>query len=426
MAASHRTNRLKVIGNPSVEKLQNGRFRLTFNMTPLNPRNDWYYDNRERVFADFGTLSSAEMNVDGINPRNKETYPNMRLIAVESGNRSRVEGGDYIVQFVYETLGDTFVQVKDDTVDYELNGLRRVTRESIAKEGTDFQKTVGTDFIDHQIDTETAVRCYLASYDVNDTDSSRSVEEVYIESGKLSESKASQSEGVVRVTTSFLAHDGFDLSANTVGPIIAKTTDDFEGYETITVITLQDANGNSVVSDNVVSHTLLSPFTYPGTVEIDLNVLVGPGSDFVAYDFKLTPPCQSLVESTMKISFKTTSDISYSSTDGLWNPTSWAEGTSTGIGWNYSPFSITQAFRGYRATGTTSRSGSGTSNPFAMISGKRIYIGAGYAIQCSGGPDDPVGGEYTLNYDVSLAFEDVDGNKYYKHREVVSTIPAQT
>ncbi len=159
MCASHRTNRLKVIGNPSVEKLQNDRFRLTFNMVPLNPRNDWFNDNKDRIFADFGTLASAEMSVDGIDPRHKATYPNMRLVSAESGNRSRVEGGDYIVQFVYETLSGSFVQVKDDTVDYELNGLRRVTRESIAKEGTDFQKTVGTSFIDHQIDSETAVRC---------------------------------------------------------------------------------------------------------------------------------------------------------------------------------------------------------------------------------------------------------------------------
>ena len=101
MAVSHRTNRLKVIGNPSVEQLQNRRYRLTFNMQPLNARNDWYNANKSRIFADFGTLESAEMSVDGIPPRTGEAYDNMRLVSVEAGNRSRVEGGDYIVQFVY-------------------------------------------------------------------------------------------------------------------------------------------------------------------------------------------------------------------------------------------------------------------------------------------------------------------------------------
>ena len=60
-----------------------------------------------------------------------------------------------------------------------------------------------------------------------------------------------------------------------------------------------------------------------------------------------------------------------------------------------------------------------------MISGKRIFSGTQWEIKLSGGPEDPVGGEYTLDYDVSLAFEDVDGTPYYKHREIVATIPAQ-
>lgn len=552
MAVSHRTNRLKVIGNPSVEKLQNDRFRLTFNMSPLNPRNDWYNDNKGRIFAEFGTLESAAMSVDGIDARFGEAYSDMRLIAVEAGNRSAVEGGDYIVQFVYETLGADFVQIKDDTIDYEVNGLRRLRRESIAQAGTDFQKTVGETEITSQIDDETAVTLYLASYEVDDTDSYRKVTEVYleagvvsfdedrdsggniitvqafkfedadirtnspvdsdhvliqedvrnqegfptrvytyekgsydivdfelnglrrtrrttvttgsvstgnigettksglgnreflaevtvdkdgpinrrvetfIEEGKLSESKVSQSEGVYRVTTTFLAGNNFDVASNTTGPIIAQTNDDIEGYETITVVTLQNSDGDSIVRDNVVSHNLLSPFTYPGVVELEAETL-GSGPDrvsFVARDFRLTPPCEALVPAAMKISFRTDSSIVYSSADGLWNPTSWAKGQAKGIGWSYSPFSVTKSFRGYRAIGASVED-IGGDNPYSMVHGKRIYNNTRFTISCEGGPVNPVGGEYTLNYDVSLAFEDVDGNKYYKHREIVSTIPSQ-
>ena len=184
MSISHRTNRLKLVGQPSVEQLQNGRYRLTVTCSTINSREDWYSANKDRILPDFGSLQSAEMSIDGLAPREGEAYTDMRLTKVESGNRSGMGAvGDYNVELTYETLGSAFVQVKDDTTDYELNGLRRVTRTSIAEAGTDYAKTVGTSFIDHQINSETAVRCYLASYSVDDTDSFRQVQEVYVEAG---------------------------------------------------------------------------------------------------------------------------------------------------------------------------------------------------------------------------------------------------
>ena len=186
MSISHRTNRLKLVGSPSVEQLQNGRYKLTVTCSTMNSREDWYSANKARIFPDFGSLQSAEMSIDGLAPRTGEAYADMRLTQVESGNRSNRDGGDYIVVLTYETLGSAFVQVKDDNTDYELNGLRRVTRTSIAEAGTDYDKTVGTSFIDHQIDAETAVRCFLASYAIDDTDSFRQVQEVWLESGQIS------------------------------------------------------------------------------------------------------------------------------------------------------------------------------------------------------------------------------------------------
>lgn len=254
MAVSHRTNRLKVIGNPSVEQLQNGRYRMTFNMTPLNPRNDWYNANKSRIFADFGTLESAEMSVDGIPPRTGEAYDDMRLVAVEAGNRSRVEGGDYIVQFVYETLGDTFVQVKDDTVDYELNGLRRVTRESIAEAGTDFQKTVGTTSISSQIDTETAVTCILASYQVDDTDSYRKVTETYIEAGTIS-----RTEDFVGSQDSLVLETiGADPATPSGFSLASKQESNFQGYQTNRFTFLKNDVQLSQSEDKVGSQLAIS------------------------------------------------------------------------------------------------------------------------------------------------------------------------
>ena len=185
MAISHRTNRLKLIGTPAVEQLQNGRYQLTVNCTTMNSREDWYSSNKARIFPDFGSLESAEMSIDGLAPRTGEAYTDMRLVSVQSSTQQE----KYIVTLVYQTLGASFVQVKDDTVNYIENGLRRVTRQSIAQSGTSFQKTVGTTSISSQIDGETAVTCILANYEVNDTDSYREVTEVYIQAGTLSETE---------------------------------------------------------------------------------------------------------------------------------------------------------------------------------------------------------------------------------------------
>jgi len=202
MSISHRTNRLKLVGSPSVEKLQNGRYKLVVTCSTMNSREDWYSANKDRIFPDFGSLQSAEMSIDGLAPRTGEAYADMRLTQVESGNRSGMgQVGDYNVSLTYETLGSSFVQVKDDNTDYELNGLRRVTRTSIAEAGTDYDKTVGTSHIDHQIDAETAVRCYLGSYGIDDTDSFRQVQEVYIEAGVLSRSTQTKSNGKLIIET---------------------------------------------------------------------------------------------------------------------------------------------------------------------------------------------------------------------------------
>ena len=229
MSISHRTNRLKLVGQPSVEQLQNGRYRLTVTCSTINSREDWYSANKDRIFPDFGSLQSAEMSIDGLAPREGEAYADMRLTKVESGNRSGMGAvGDYNVELTYETLGSAFVQVKDDTTDYELNGLRRVTRTSIAEAGTDYAKTVGTSFIDHQINNETAVRCYLASYSVDDTDSFRQVQEVYIEPGILSETLDNVGSQKAKVIETI----GADPATPADYSLASKQESDFEGFQT--------------------------------------------------------------------------------------------------------------------------------------------------------------------------------------------------
>tara|TARA_Y100000114_G_scaffold153084_1_gene172418 strand:+ start:1653 stop:7160 length:5508 start_codon:yes stop_codon:yes gene_type:complete len=122
------------------------------------------------------------MSIDGIGARTGATYTDMRLVDA----RTIPDGESYLVQFTYETIGSTFVQVKDDTISFTESGLRRVQRESIAAAGTEFSQTVGTTAISHQINEETEVSCRLAAYEIDDTDSSRTVIATYVEEGTLS------------------------------------------------------------------------------------------------------------------------------------------------------------------------------------------------------------------------------------------------
>lgn len=376
MSISHRTNRLKLVGSPSVEQLQNGRYKLTVTCSTMNSREDWYSANKARIFPDFGSLQSAEMSIDGLAPRTGEAYTDMRLTQVESGNRSAMGGtGDYVVVLTYETLGSAFVQVKDDDTDYELNGLRRVTRTSIAEAGTDYAKTVGTSFIDHQIDAETAVRCFLASYAIDDTDSFRQVQEVYIEPGELSRDVRSIGQGVQQTTHQFLVTEG-----TTVGDVISRDVDDFEGLKRITVSVIARSDGAELTGTSGAeklnySYQDLVPFIFPGVVDLQNNL----GHVFPA----VRSPVEAKVRADIYTYYQTSSDIvagdfTKESSLGLWNPSEWCQKISTITSSLDNPaYFNAQGLRGCRTRDAFKLTG----NLYGAISNNLKYISFGSTIQ---------------------------------------------
>ena len=354
MAVSHRTNRLKLIGTPAVEQLQNGRYQLTVNCTTMNSREDWYSSNKARIFPDFGSLESAEMSIDGLAPRTGEAYTDMRLVSVQSSTQQ----DKYIVTLVYQTLGASFVQVKDDTIDLELNGLRRVSRTSIAQAGTDIptdDKDIGVDFIDHQIDAETAVRCFLSSYEIDDTDSYREFERTYIQAGELSRDIRSVGRGVQQTTHQFLVTEG-----STTGDIISRDTDNFLGLKRITVIviarpdgaTLTNADGSAKLS---YSEQQLVPFIFPGVVDLQNEA----GHVFPA----VRSPVEAKIEADIYTYYQTSSsivagDFTTQSALGLWNPSEWCQKISTiSSGGNNPAYFNAQGLRGCRTRESFSLSG---------------------------------------------------------------------
>ena len=283
MAVSHRTNRLKLIGTPAVEQLQNGRYQLTVNCTTMNSREDWYSANKARIFPDFGSLESAEMSIDGLAPRTGEAYTDMRLVSVQSSTQQE----KYIVTLVYQTLGDSFVQVKDDTVSYTESGLRRVTRESIAKAGTSFQKTVGANSISSQIDEETAVTCILASYEVDDTDSYREVTEVYVQSGVLSRNISERNGGATttgKLRTEVVEAFGETPTSDIEGVQIGNEISNVEGIPTRR-LTFSTGSGEISRSSRQSSGALagtteLTIITYGTAATTPLDGVLIASSDF--------------------------------------------------------------------------------------------------------------------------------------------------
>jgi hypothetical protein len=136
MPVYHRTRRLQIYGDkPEVTTLFGNRYQMVVRCEAKHDTEAWYNSNKSQIFADFGTLYDAEMAIDGIEPRTGEAYDNMVLVSNEA---SYTRTGEYIVTFVYQTLTADFVQEAADKVDYELNGLRRVTRPLIAKDGSDY------------------------------------------------------------------------------------------------------------------------------------------------------------------------------------------------------------------------------------------------------------------------------------------------
>jgi hypothetical protein len=391
------------------EGLQTNRFTF-LKPSVLSVQQD-FNNGLKRVSVQAFNLNSA-----AVNAALSEVTVDHKLIAT---NESDYEGIK-TTTFQYQ-IDETF------TEDYELNGLKRISLIELST----------TNFTAISIGSQGAINTpqfglYLATQDIDNGGIIKVRESTWLEAGTLNVQRRSESEGVYRVTTTFLGAQGA-----VVGPIVAKSEDDYDGLKTIAVVHMQKADGTSLIDDEaaIVTHNSLSEFSYPGIVTISNELLGALGNtySFLAKDFKLEPPSVALIPSVTKVFFKTTNSITYSLNHSLWSPKTWAQGESRGIAWNYLPFSNTEAFRGYRIDTTANNSyfalgqtGSvGTATPWDMISGKRIYARTRYRIEVSGGPPNPVGNNYTLSYNIEHAFSDIDGTPYYKHTEVISTIPAK-
>jgi len=223
MPTYHRSQRLRLVGTgPKVEQLQEGRFRLTFTCSSTNPSEAWMQGNKSQIFAAYGTLESAEMSIAGIAPRTSEAYSDMVLFRTEANPSER----DLIVTLIYETATTSFVKSQDDKIDFELNGLQRVTRVTIAKTGTSLPSvTIGTTSI-----TVDGTACKLASRSVEENDAFIQITETYLQEGTVSKSIDNVGSQLAQVITTF----GSDPAPIADYVIASKEESNFSGYQTNT------------------------------------------------------------------------------------------------------------------------------------------------------------------------------------------------
>lgn len=308
MPVYHRTQRLQIFGEkPEIEKLYGNRYRMVVRCVAANGTRAWYNANKSQIFADFGTLYDAQMSVDGIDARTGEAYPDMVLVENKAYIYGRSE--EYLVEFTYETLTDSFVQETEDKVDFDLNGLKRLTRTIIAKDTVAYSSVVGTTTIVGSSPLLTLAQVSEDQLEASQ-DGFKRIQELWLESGQLSLSEESGPSGIpntkVRKYTSQITEP------TSSGIILSRNTDNTSGYKIYTYSFLEGSVlGSSpvTVTGEIISYEQNLEVRTAGVISGNLtSVYDGTGTGTLAY-LSVVPPSIKIVNATVSIKLVTTSTV---------------------------------------------------------------------------------------------------------------------
>ncbi len=258
MPVYHRTQRLQIFGEkPEIQKLYGSRYRMVVRCVAKNGTRAWYNANKAQIFADFGTLYDAQMSVDGIDARTGEAYPDMVLVENKAYIYGRSE--EYLVEFTYETLTDSFVQETEDKVDFDLNGLKRLTRTIIAKDTAAYSSVVGTTTIVGSSPLLTLAQVSEDQLEASQ-DGFKRIREVWLEGGTLSETIDNVGSQKAKVIETI----GADPATPTGYSLASKQESDFEGFQTNRFTFLKDdvilsASEDEVGSQNAITEQWFKP-----------------------------------------------------------------------------------------------------------------------------------------------------------------------
>jgi len=253
------TIRLKVTnGAPAIEKLWNGRFKLEFLCDNNSPKEDWYYENISSILPDYGILQDTNFG-SGVSEDWEaipaSVYPDMRLVETEYLYIPAM--GDKRVKLTYETLTSSWVEEKDEDTDYELNGLKRVSRTFVALPDTAYANVVGTSTIDSNGTT-----LYLGSFKIEETDAKWSLSEVWLEAGELSrEENSEDAKGSISIT-----QVGGCAAAPAGYTVVNESKNNTQGFETCSRTFYKDDSELSRSNDYVGSQLAESIEVFSPTV----------------------------------------------------------------------------------------------------------------------------------------------------------------
>ncbi len=384
---------------PQVDILFMGRRRVTRKFT-LGANNSI----GDAIYKAYGAADPAEITSATTG------FANLRLVqqVVQPSQNPMVPST--LVQ-VFETLTDELSQEVSDNIDYDLNGLKRTTRQLIGSNAADTSAFV----LGSQTFGTSPVQ-YLANVKIDANEAFTRVNAIYLQAGVTNRSSRLLDGGLKEVTV----HSFHTINAASPGIIVNQTEENELGYPIWSSTTLQKYDGTDPAVGTAESHGVLMNFQYPGVA----SFLFGPRGTYAGLtywigDVSLSPPIEALVQSTVSVSYTTSTSIPTLS-PALWNPTSWATLYSYWVSSGIEPTSKYEGLRGYRVGAVSTMS-------YAPIYDKASFFGRyvyGLAeATLSGGPPNPSGNSYTLSYVIAPAFIGTDGTRYYRHTQVVAAIP---
>lgn len=397
------TIRLKVTnGAPAIEKLWNGRFKLEFFCDNNSPKEDWYYENVSALLPEYGILQTTNFG-SGVSEDWEaipdSVYPDMRLVLAEYPYN--VRAGKHYVKLTYETLTAAWVEEKAEDTDYELNGLKRVSRTFVALPATAYDKVVGTSTIDSDGTT-----LYLGSFKIEKTDAKWELTEAWLEAGILSETEPAVGQDFLRQKSiTWQGVQGSDPSGFTFA---GKTVQNVNGFQTIAA---QYYNNDDISGVETFTYNTTQQFTVPGTVKTSLS---GVGK-FSNRMLVVTPPVSTLCRGTVTISYSTNGNAYLPA--NFYQQKGGVNVTIQGIGYFNRPFSSTSSYSNHVKKSNGASSGS-------MIQGNPLFANTTGKITISGTTIDPAGNTITVSIKSTPVFR-LDGTQYFKHEQVELEVPGR-
>ena len=269
---------------PEVDILFMGRRRVTRKFV-LGENNSIV----DAIYSAYGDADPAELTSAFTG------YANLRLVQQKVLPSAKAGLPSTLIQ-VFETIADSLAPETSDLIDFELNGLKRTTRQLIGSTAADISAfVVGTQSYG------TSPVQYLASVKIEQTEAFTRVNAVYLQAGITDAEKKSDSDaGLLYVTFrswhtkviptclkggSALNDDPtIAFQGGAAAQIYRDRIENVKGFRTYTVTVMMKIDGSALAvgSDQLVnSYDKYIAFTRPGVLSIDTSSANAKGWGFV-------------------------------------------------------------------------------------------------------------------------------------------------